>query len=134
KRRDSSQTIVAYIDEGRTPESGESLMKFVEHRSKDDESNRSQLGLHKIRLLMLETSINKDGEDEVLGDVAEFPNDTVPEIQFLRRQAVKQKQQDRNNDRRRLSGPERIARQYENNDQSEDERSRVLDDQFIHYD
>jgi hypothetical protein len=114
KPPDGSQTVVAYIDGRGRSGSGESLMKFVEHRGEDNEHDGSKLGLHQIGLLVLQTPISKKRENEVLGDVAELSNDAVPEIELDGRKVGKEKSQDRDNNFRRLSRGECIRGEKEN--------------------
>jgi hypothetical protein len=88
--------------------------------------------LDKIGLFVFKTSIGENRQDEILSDVAEFPNDSMPEVEFLRREAREKEREQWNDDPRSLAGREDIRREKENHDQPYDERSPVLEDQFLH--
>ena len=107
-------------------------MKLIHHRGENNECYGTQFRLDKIGLFVFKTSIRENRENEILADVAEFPNDSMPEVEFLRREAREKEREYWNDDPRSLAGPENVRREKENNDQPHEERSPVLDDQFLH--
>jgi hypothetical protein len=107
-------------------------MELVEKSGKHDECYGSQFDLDDVRLLELQTSIRKQRENEIFGDVAELSDDSMPDVDFMVRQSREYERQDRNDDPRRFCGSESIRREEENDQKPNQKRDPIFDDKFLH--
>jgi len=84
-------------------------MPFVQHGRQGHKSDGSHFDFDPIALLMPEASVCENCQDEILGDVAEFANREMPEVDLFRRQSRKKVRQRRNDELRRLVGRESVC-------------------------